>query len=141
MATKSDERIKRALQECRTVAVVGCSRDPGKDAHKVPKYLKEQGYRIIPVNPSADEILGQRCYPSLEEIEERIDIVDVFRPSAEVYKIVQEAIGLKPKVIWMQLGIVNEEAAKLAERNGIDVVMDRCMMAEHRGLLGEAKRK
>lgn len=142
MVVQTDEEIKKILRESRTVAVVGCSRDPEKDAHRVPRYLQEQGYKIIPVNPqaTAGAILGERAYPSLAELEgkERVDIIDIFRPGEEVYRIVQEAIKLKPKAIWMQLGIVDEAAAKLAEDHGIAVVMDRCMMAEHRRLLGKS---
>lgn len=136
MVAQTDEVIEKILLESRTVAVVGCSRDPGKDAHRVPKYLQEQGYRIIPVNPQAGEILGERAYSSLGEIQEEVDIIDIFRPSEEVYQIVQEAIRLKPRAIWMQLGIADEAAAELAEEHGITAVMDRCMMAEHRRLCG-----
>lgn len=130
-----DEEIIKILKESKTIAVVGCSRDPEKDAHKVPKYLKEHGYRIIPVNPFANEILGEKVYKTLSEIKEPVDVVDIFRPSDEVLGVVKEAIKLKPKVIWMQLGIRNEEAAKLAEQNGIKVVMNRCMMIEHKRLI------
>lgn len=137
MTLKNDEEIKALLRASKIVAVVGCSRDPEKDAHRVPKYLQEQGYRIIPINPQAEEILGERAYPSLGEIKERVDIVEVFRPSDQVYAVVQEAIKLRPKAIWLQLGIVSEEAARLAEEQGIPVVMDRCMMAEHRRLFGK----
>ncbi|MGQ9734610.1 MAG: CoA-binding protein [Candidatus Bipolaricaulia bacterium] len=137
MTVKTDEEIRKILSEARTVAVVGCSRDPEKDAHRVPRYLQEQGYKIIPVNPQAGEILGERAYPSLAELERRADIIEIFRPSEEAYRIVQEAIKLRPKAIWMQLGIVDEAAAKLAEEHGIEVVMDRCMMVEHRRLFGK----
>lgn len=140
MVAQTDEEIARLLLEARTVAVVGCSRDPEKDAHRVPRYLQEQGYRIIPVNPQAEEILGERAYPSLGEIAEPVDIIDIFRPSEQLYGIVQEGLKLRPKAIWMQLGIADEEAARLAERNGIAVVMDRCMMAEHRRLIERRKR-
>ena len=117
------------------MAVVGCSRDQEKDAHRVPKYLKEHGYKIIPVNPSAEEILGEKVYKTLSEIKEPIDIVDVFRPSEECLDVAKEAVKINPKVIWMQLGIKNEEAAKLAEKNGIKVIMDRCIMIEHKRLI------
>ncbi|GIU71865.1 MAG: CoA-binding protein [Candidatus Nitrosocaldaceae archaeon] len=126
----SDEEIKDILK-LKRVAVVGISRDPNKAAHQVPKYLLEHGYDIIPVNPSADQILGRKCYKSLEEVEGEIDIVDIFRPSDQVMPVVKEAIKKKPKVIWMQLGIRNDEAAKEAEKHGIKVVQDRCMMEEH----------
>lgn len=137
MILETDGEIEALLRAARTVAVVGCSRDPGKDAHRVPKYLQEQGYRIIPINPKAEEILGERAYPSLGEVKERVDIVEVFRPSDQAYSVVEEAIKLRPKAIWMQRGIVNEEAVRLAEEHGVAVVMDRCMMAEHRRLFGK----
>jgi predicted CoA-binding protein len=131
-----DAQIIKILKESKTIAVVGCSRDHEKDAHRIPKYLKEHGYRIIPVNPFADEILGEKSYKKLSEIKEPVDIVNIFRPSSEALAIVEEAVKMKikPKVIWMQLGIINEEAAKLAEKNGITVVMNKCMMMEHRRL-------
>jgi predicted CoA-binding protein len=128
----SDFEVKRILIETKVIAVVGCSRNPEKDAHIVPKYLKEHGYRIIPVNPFADEVLGYKSYESLSEIDEPVDVVEVFRPSDEVLEVVKEAIKLKPKAIWMQLGIINEEAAALAKENGIKVIMNRCMMTEHK---------
>ena len=135
----SQEEIKSVLESYRTVAVVGLSRDPDKASYRVAQYLESVGYRIIPVNPFADEILGEKCYKSLLEVPDTIDIVDIFRPSEDVPAIVEEAITIKnrvgsPKVIWMQLGIVNEEAAKRAREAGFTVVMDRCMMIEHRRL-------
>ena len=121
------------------MAVVGLSRNPAKDSHRVAHYLQSVGYHIIPVNPFADEILGEKCYKSLLDIPETIDVVDIFRPSEDVPPIVEEAIKLKnklgtPKVVWMQIGIFNEEAAKRAREAGFTVVMDRCMMVEHRRL-------
>lgn len=131
-----DEEFIKILKEAKTVAVVGCSRDSRKDAHKVPKYLKEHGgYKIIPINPFTDEILGEKVHETLSEIKEPVDIIDVFRPSEEYLQVVREAVKLKPKVIRVQLGIKNEEAAKLAERNGIKVVMDKCIMIEHKCLI------
>lgn len=135
MIMQDNKRIKEILQKSRTIAVVGCSRDPEKDAYKVPKYLKEHGYKIIPVNPFAEEILGEKVYKTLSGIKEPIDIVDIFRPSEECLDIVKEAIKMNLKVIWMQLGIKNEEAAKLAEKKGIKVIMDRCIMIEHKHLM------
>jgi predicted CoA-binding protein len=132
----SDKELKEILKSSKTIAVVGCSRDPEKEAHKVPKYLKEKGYKIIPVNPFAGEILGEKVYKNLSEIKEAVDIVDIFRPSEECLGIVKEAIKLKPKVIWMQLGIENKEAEKLAEENKIKVVMNKCIMKEHQKLFG-----
>jgi len=105
----SDDKIKRILKENNTIAVVGCSRDPQKAAHTVPKYMKEHGYKIIPVNPFADQILEEKVHKSLSEITESIDIVNVFRPSEQCLEVVKEAVNLKPKVVWIQLGIKNEE--------------------------------
>jgi thioredoxin 1 len=137
------EAIRNILKTYKTVAVVGLSRDPQKDSYKVAKYLKSKGYKIVPVNPFADEILNEKCYKSLldmpESVQKTIEIVDVFRPSQDAPSIVNEAIELrkklgKPHVIWMQLGIRNEEAAKRASEAGFTVVMDKCMMTEHKKL-------
>ena len=125
----------KILRDSRTIAVVGCSRDHAKAAHTVPKYLQEHGYRIIPVNPIAEEILGERAYSCLSDIKVPIDIVDIFRPSSETYGIVAEAVKLKPKLIWLQLGILDESARKLSESNGIHYVEDRCIKLEHQRLL------
>ena len=135
----SQDEIKSVLESYRTVAVVGLSRNSAKASYQVANYLKSVGYHIIPVNPFADEILGETSYKSLLDVPETIDVVDIFRPSEDVPAIVEEAITIKnrhgtPKVIWMQLGIVNEEAAKRAREAGFTVVMDRCMMSEHRRL-------
>ncbi len=131
----SEEKFKKILQENKTIAVVGCSRESEKPSHTVPKYMKEEGYKIIPVNPFADQILGEKVHKSLSEINEPIDIVNIFRPSEQCLEVVKEAINLKPKVIWMQLGIKNEEAAQLAEKNGIEVIMDKCFYIEHQNLI------
>ena len=121
------------LAKHRTIAVVGCSKDPSKDAHTVPAYMQSQGYRIVPVNPTATEILGEKAYPNLSAVPDSYDIVDIFRPSDQVGPIVDEAIRAgKAKVIWMQTGIANEEAAGRARAAGIEVVMDRCLRTEHR---------
>ena len=126
----SDSEIKQILS-MKNVAVVGMSRDPNKDAHHVPKYLIENGYNVIPVNPTAEEILGRKCYKSLLDVPDKIDIVDVFRPSEHVPPIVKDAITKGAKVIWMQLGISNNEAAQEASKHGIKVVYNRCMLVEH----------
>jgi len=141
----SAEEIKSILEKYKTIAVVGLSKDPAKDSHKVAKYLKTKGYRIIPINPSADVILGEKCYKSLLDVPETIEIVDIFRPAKDVPPIVDQAIELKrklgnPRVIWMQLGIVNEEAAKRAKNASLTVVMDKCMMIEHKRLSRKALR-
>ena len=123
--------IVKILKKNKIIAVVGASRNPSKAAHSIPKYLKEHGYTIIPVNPKAETILEEKVYPSLSEIPVQVDIVDIFRPSEDTPKIVEEAVKLKPKLIWLQLGIVNEKAKEIAEKKGILFVMDKCMKIEH----------
>ena len=129
----SDEQIREILS-LNKVAVVGMSKNSSKAAHYVPKYLSENGYDITPVNPTTDEILGKKCYSSISEIDEGIDIVDVFRPSDQVLPVIEEAIKKKPKVIWLQQGIHNSEAEDLAKKAGIKVIFNRCMLAEHQRL-------
>ena len=129
----TDEEIKQIFS-LKNVAVIGMSKNQEKAAHYVPKYLSQNGYNIMPVNPTADEILDKKCYPSVEDIPEPIDIVDVFRPSDQVLPVVQQAIKKKPKVIWLQEGIHNVEAEELARKEGIKVVFNRCMLAEHQRL-------
>ncbi len=131
----SDEEIRKILS-LKNIAVVGMSRDPSKPAHFVPKFLLKHGYNVIPVNPFTDEILGLKSYPSIKDVPVEIDIVDIFRPSDQVYSAVHEALVKSPKVIWMQLGIYNEEAVRLARQNKIVVVWNRCMMKEHNRLFG-----
>jgi predicted CoA-binding protein len=139
----SQNEIKEILTNYRTIAVVGLSREPGKASHRVSAYLKEHGFRIVPVNPFADKLLGEKSNKSLldmpPEIQKTIEVVDVFRPSEDVPAIVEQAVKLKEKygklrVVWMQLGIVNEQAAEVAEKAGLTVVMDKCIMVEHRRL-------
>ncbi len=130
----SDEQIRDILS-LKKVVVIGMSKHSSKAAHFVPKYLYENGYDVIPVNPTADEILGKKCYGSVSEVNEEIEIVDIFRPSDQVLPIIQEAIKKKPKVIWLQEGIHNSEAEELARKQGIKVVFNRCMLAEHQRLL------
>jgi len=129
----TDDEIRQILS-MKNVAVVGMSKHPEKAAHFVPKYLTEQGYNIIPINPTADKILDRKCYSSITEIDQPIDIVDVFRPSDQVLPFVEEAIKIKPKIIWLQEGIHNSEAEELARNQGIKVVFNRCMLAEHKRL-------
>jgi hypothetical protein len=129
----SDEEIKEIFS-LKNVAVVGMSKNKEKAAHYVPKYLSDIGYNIMPVNPTADQILDKKSYHSLDEIDQEIDIVDVFRPSDQVLPVIQEAIKKKPKVIWLQEGIHNSEAEELARKEGIKVVFNRCMLAEHQRL-------
>ena len=129
----SDEQIRDILS-LKKVVVIGMSKHSSKAAHYVPKYLSDNGYDIIPVNPTAEEILGKKCYDSVSKIDGEIDIVDIFRPSDQVLPFVQEAIKKKPKVIWLQEGIHNSKAEELARKEGIKVVYNRCMLAEHQRL-------
>lgn len=136
MPIESDAGLREVLGLQR-VAVIGCSTTPGKDAHEIPKYLQAHGYTVVPVNPTADEVLGRPAYDSLAEVEETIDIVDVFRPSDEVAGIVEAALERDDvKVIWTQLGIVDTDAARRAETAGLQFVQDRCMKVEHQRLIG-----
>lgn len=133
----TDEEIRK-IYNFRNIAVVGMSRDPAKAAHSVPKYMMERGYNIIPVNPIASEILGRRTYSYVSDIKSQIDIIDVFRPSKDVYPVVEDSIK-KPgiSVIWLQEGIHDVEAEKIALDNKIDVVFNRCIMAEHMRLFND----
>ena len=128
--------IERVLRECRTIAVVGASPDPARPSYGVADFLKRQGYRIIPVNPGAGEVLGETAYPDLTSIPEAVEVVDIFRRSEAVLPVVEEAIAIGARIIWMQKGVVNEEAAARARESGLVVIMDRCMMEEHYRLLG-----
>ena len=135
----SDSQLKEIYQ-LKNIAVVGVSKNEEKPSHQVPKYLIEHGYNVIPVNPTVTEVLGRKSYPSIADIQERIDIVDVFRKSEDVPAVVDDALKKKKdgiKVLWMQLGIYNEDAEKKAKENGIDVVYNRCMMEEHERLFGD----
>lgn len=130
----TDDEIRNFLS-LKKVAVIGISRSESKAAHFVPKYLSENGFDIIPVNPNSNEILSKKCYKEITDVEGDIDIVDVFRPSEDVLPFVRDAIKKNPKVIWLQEGIHNEEAENLAREHGIDVVFNRCMLAEHQRLM------
>jgi hypothetical protein len=135
MPVESDAELREILGMTR-VAVVGCSSTPGKDAHEIPKYLLDNGYDVIPVNPTADEIFGRTAYDSLSEVEETVDIVDVFRPSDEVAGIADEALARDDvAVVWTQLGIADDEAAARAEEAGLRVVQDKCIKVEHQRLV------
>ena len=129
----TDEQIKRILSY-KKVAVIGMSKNSSKAAHYVPKYLSENGFDIVPINPTTNEILNKKCYPSISEIPEHVEIVEIFRPSDQVLPFVQKAIKKRPKVIWLQEGIHNSQAEELARNEGIDVVFNRCMLAEHQRL-------
>ena len=127
--------IHKVLRESKTIAVVGLSPKPNRPSHQVARYLMEVGYTIIPVNPGQDTILGQTCYSNLRDIPTPVDMVDIFRRQEEVVPIVEDAIGIGARFIWMQQGIVNEEAAEKAEAAGLIVIMDRCTKIDHMNLL------
>jgi len=145
----SNDAIGQILTKYKTVAVVGLSRDSSKPSYFVPAYLKAHGFRIIPVNPFANEVLGEKCYRSLidmpAEVQKTIEVIEIFRPSSETLPVVEQAVQLKrlygaPFVVWMQMGVADELAARLAREAGMVVVMDRCMMQEHTRLFGNDNR-
>jgi hypothetical protein len=129
----TDNEIRDILS-LKRVVVIGMSKNSSKAAHYVPKYLSNNGFEITPVNPTADKILDKKCYNSVLDVDDSVDIVDIFRPSDDVLPFVKDAIKKKPKVIWLQEGIHNSEAEDLARKEGITVVFNRCMLAEHRRL-------
>lgn len=130
-----DEELKELLAKSKTIAVVGLSDRPERDSYRVARYMQEKGYRIIPVNPRVSEVLGEKAYPDLASVPEQVDVVNIFRRSEEVPAVVKDALPRKPAAIWMQLGVVNEEAAALAKSHGVQVIMDRCIKIEHGRLL------
>ncbi|MFA7666171.1 MAG: CoA-binding protein [Burkholderiaceae bacterium] len=130
------ETLRRILATHRTIAVVGLSADWYRPSYFAAKYMQEHGYRIIPVNPKYPEILGERCYRSLAEIDEPVDMVDVFRKPADVLPIAREAIAIGARTLWQQLGVINLEADQLVREAGLDSVMDRCVKIEHARLFG-----
>ena len=130
-----DEKLREILLSAKTIASVGLSSNQGKESFWIVSYLKEQGYRVIPVNPTADEILGEKSYPDLQSVPEKIDVVQIFRKPEDVPPVVDDAIQVGAKVVWMQEGIVNYEAAQKAEEAGLQVVMDACMRSTHRRLM------
>ena len=132
-----DQTMRDILLSAKTIASVGLSSNPEKDSYEVVSYLKDHGYRIIPVNPSATEILGEKAYPGLAAVPGKIDVVQIFRKPEDVPPVVEESIRAGAKVIWMQEGIVNEEAAARARAAGLQVVMNACMKKTHRRLIGE----
>lgn len=128
--------LRRILRDNRTIAVVGLSANWYRPSYFAAKYLQEHGYRVIPVNPAYDSVLGEKCYKSLADIPEKVDIVDCFRRSEEIPALAGEAIAIGAKVLWMQLGVRSEEARRRAEAAGLEVVEDRCMKIEHGRLFG-----
>ena len=132
-----DHEIRNMLETAKSIAILGLNPKPERDSNRVARYLKDHGYRIIPVRPAQKEILGEKAYRFIDDIKEPVDIVNVFRNSAQIVPHAHEAIRLKPKVFWMQLNIENREAADLLTAAGIDVVMDRCIKVEHERLCNE----
>jgi len=128
--------LRRILKQSHTIAVVGLSANWYRPSFFAAKYMQEHGYRIIPVNPAYEEVLGEKCYPSLKDIPEKVDMVDCFRKSEEIEPLAQQAIEIGARVLWMQLGVVNEKAAKMARAAGLEVVQDRCVKIEHGRLFG-----
>ena len=131
MAVNSPETIRRILDECRTIAVVGLSSNPSRASNSVSGYMRRQGYRVIPVNPNETSVFGEKSYPDLFAVPEKIDLVDVFRRSDEAGKAVDDAIAVGAKAVWMQEGVVDVDAAQRAVDAGLMVVMDRCWLKEH----------
>lgn len=136
----TDEEIRALLTTSRTIAVVGISDRPERDSHRVASYLKSAGYRIIPVNPGLEEVLGEKCWPSLREVPEKIDLVDVFRRSEFVPPVIDDAIAIGAKAVWLQDGVYHKEAADRARAAGLQVVMDDCTMRRHFQLVRSARR-
>ncbi len=126
-----DAEVRAILENNRVIAVVGLSPEPDKDSHRVARYLQEHGYRIVPVNPKADEILGQKSYANLKEIPFPVDVVDIFRKIEAIPAVVEEAITIGAKVVWMQLGLAENQSARKATAAGLQVVMNKCMKIEH----------
>ena len=130
-----DDELRRLYVDISTVAVVGASDDPSKPGWFVPRYLRAVGFRIVPVNPAHETVLGERSYPSLRDVDVPVDIVDVFRPSEEAPAIAADAVAIGARYLWLQFDIVSEEAARIAEEGGLTVVMDECLALTH-GELG-----
>ncbi len=133
-----EAKEKEILEQSKAIAVVGLSQDEDKPSNIVARYLIAHGYRVIPVNPGHEKILGQTTYNTLSDIPEKVDIVDIFMKAEMLLPVVEEAVRIKPKCIWLQLGIINEEAKKLAEDNGITFFMDRCIKIEHNRLIAHS---
>jgi len=136
-----DEEVVELLKSAKTIAVVGISHKEDRDSYKVAKYLKEHGYKIIPVNPKYKEVLGEPCYPDLKSIPEKIDVVDIFRKVDAIPGIVDEAISVGAGAVWMQLGLAHNESAEKARQAGLKVVMNKCMKIEHQRLLSSTDNK
>lgn len=131
MSINSQETIRRILDECRTIAVVGLSSDPSRASHSVSGYMRRSGYRVIAVNPNETSVFGEQAYPDLFAVPEKIELVDIFRRSDEAGKAVDEAIAVRAKAVWLQEGVIDVDAAQRAVDAGLMVVMDRCWLKEH----------
>ena len=131
----TDAEIKEILANAHTIATVGFSTNPQRPGYYVPEYMMLKGYRVIPVNPLIKEVLGQQAYPDLLAVPDKVDVVQIFRPPAEVPAIVEQAIKIGAKVVWMQIGAANHDAAAVAQAAGLAVVIDKCMMVEHKRLI------
>ena len=131
----NDTDIKKLLTETKTIAVIGASSKPWRDSGEIASFLQQKGYTVFPVNPKYKDVRGMKCYPDLKSIPDPIDMVDIFRNSNEVGPVVDEAVAVGAKSVWMQLGVINESAAAKAEQAGLAVVMDRCIAIEHRALM------
>ena len=129
-------QLRRILKDSHTIAVVGLSADWFRPSYFAAKYMQEHGYKVIPVNPKYTDILGERCYPDLKSIPDKVDIVDVFRKSDDCVPIAQEAVAIGAKALWLQIGVINEEAGKIADTAGLEVVMNRCVKIEYARLFG-----
>ncbi len=135
MPIEDDRIVERILRKAKTIAVVGASPKPWRDSGSIAQFLAGRGYTVLPVNPAYNDVLGMKCYPDLASTGSSIDIVDIFRRPEEVLAIIDEAIAIGASTVWMQLEVVNEEAAKRAEEAGLNVIMDRCIAVEHRRLI------
>ena len=131
MEINSREAISKILEDCRTIAVVGLSSNPGRASNGVAGYMKRQGYKVIPVNPYEEQVLGEKSYPTLSDVPDKIDLVDIFRRSDEAGKVVDEAIKVGAKAVWLQEGVIDQDAAQRAQDAGLLVVMDRCWLKDH----------
>jgi uncharacterized protein len=132
----NDETLKKILESTRTIAMVGLSDNPSRDSYHVAQYLQQHGYRVIPVNPAVDEVLGEKAVATLSDLDEPVDLIDVFRRSDAVKEIVQSSLDISAPVIWTQLGVADEKAANLATEHGKAMIMDKCIKIEHARLIG-----
>jgi predicted CoA-binding protein len=134
----NDAYVRQVLKDCTTIAVVGISTDPLKPSHYVARYMQERGYRVVPVNPRYEQVLGETCYARLQDIPFAVDMVNVFRRTEDVMPVAQDAAAIGAKCLWQQIGVLNHQAVSLARASGMDSVMDRCLKVEHARLIGHA---